>query len=105
MTVPVIIDAGPALNFFSIHKERILLSVLSPIAAPETVANEVHDKAKTDRRFEAAPGVWAKLERARRLRILSDDASPELNAAANRICGIPRSNARGWPRTWERPWR
>jgi hypothetical protein len=31
MTTRPVIDAGPALNFFSIHQERLLLSVLGRV--------------------------------------------------------------------------
>lgn len=31
MNPPVIIDAGPALNFFSINKQRLLISVTGPL--------------------------------------------------------------------------
>lgn len=36
-----IIDAGPSLNFLSINKERLLVGVLGPLSAPETVQAEV----------------------------------------------------------------
>lgn len=49
-----IIDAGPGLNFLSIHKERLLIGVLGPLSAPETVQAEVFRKARQDERFRAA---------------------------------------------------
>lgn len=85
----VVIDAGPALNFFSINKERVLLDVLGPITAPETVAEEVKQKARTDRRFETAATVWTKLAGTRWLEVLSDDTTPELSEAVQRMCYLP----------------
>jgi hypothetical protein len=41
MSVRPIIDAGPGLNFLSVNKERLLIAVLGPFSAPETVQDEV----------------------------------------------------------------
>lgn len=46
MSHPPIIDAGPGLNFLSINKERLLIGVLGPISAPETVRDEVFRKSR-----------------------------------------------------------
>lgn len=90
MTAPIIIDAGPALNFLATKNERLLLSVIGGhLSAPETVDTEVRDKGGSDARFTAAPGVWSKLLAAGRLTLLSDDITPELSTATNRICGTP----------------
>lgn len=83
-----IIDAGPALNFLAINKERLLIEVLGPICTPETVRDEVLRKAGTDRRFAAAATVWNRLPN-RMLEILSDDQTPDLAAAVARITGLP----------------
>jgi len=83
-----IIDAGLALNFLSIHRERLLFGVLGPVAVPETVRDEVLRKARSDQRFAAAASVWAKLS-DRLLQILSDDVTPDLAAVVQRISGIP----------------
>jgi hypothetical protein len=56
-----IIDAGPSLNFLSINKERLLIGVLGPISAPETVQAEVLRKSREDERFHASATVWRKL--------------------------------------------
>jgi hypothetical protein len=37
MSIRPIIDAGPGLNFLSTNKERLLIGVLGPFSAPETV--------------------------------------------------------------------
>jgi hypothetical protein len=37
MSVRPIIDAGPGLNFLSVNKERLLISVLGQLSAPETL--------------------------------------------------------------------
>jgi hypothetical protein len=88
VSVRPIIDAGPALNFFSVNRERLLLATLGPISVPETVQDEVLRKARADARFHAAERVWRKLP-ARLLEILPDDATPELAAVINRITGLP----------------
>jgi len=54
VSVRPIIDAGPGLNFLSINKERLLIAVLGPFSAPETVQDEVFRKSAHDSRFRAA---------------------------------------------------
>jgi hypothetical protein len=88
VSVRPVIDAGPALNFFSINRERLLLGTLGPISAPETVRDEVLRKAAADPRFRSAERVWNKLPE-KYLEILSDNETPELNAAVVRISGLP----------------
>ncbi|MEE2521544.1 hypothetical protein [Pseudarthrobacter sp. J47] len=88
MTSRPIIDAGPGLNFFSINQERLLLQILGPLCAPETVRDEVLRKASQDSRFERAEAVWRKLG-PKWLEILSDANVPELNKAVTRISQIP----------------
>lgn len=89
LTVPVIIDAGPALNFFSTNHERLLLSVVGGyLQAPETVLNEVQRRSR-DPRFKAAPTVTQKLLAAGRITQLSDDVTPELSAVCSRLTGLP----------------
>ena len=83
-----IIDAGPALNFFAINRERLLFSALGPISTPEAVKKEILRKAATDPRFEAVEMVWTKLP-PRLLDVLSDDETPELAAAVARISSLP----------------
>jgi hypothetical protein len=56
-----IIDAGPGLNFLSIHQERLLIGVLGRLSAPEAVQNEVFTKSQQDERFRPAAAVWRKL--------------------------------------------
>ncbi|WP_206686231.1 hypothetical protein [Kribbella qitaiheensis] len=89
MTDPVIVDAGPALNFFSINQERLLIDAVGKIAVPETVAGEIKGKAKQDPRFRVAADVWAKLAQSVWLEVLSDNATPELAAAIQRITSVP----------------
>jgi hypothetical protein len=89
MTDPVIVDAGPALNFFSINKERLLIDAIGKIAAPETVAIEISRKARQDVRFRTAAEVWVKLEKSVWLEVLSDAVTPELAAAVQRIARVP----------------
>jgi hypothetical protein len=88
MTDRPIIDAGPALNFFSINKERLLISVVGPLAAPECVEQEVLRKASSDRRFAAAAAVWKKLG-LKWMDVLPDSVIPQLSAAVQRISGLP----------------
>lgn len=88
MTVRPIIDAGPGLNFLSINKERLLIAVLGPLSAPETVRDEVLRKSREDDRFRAAATVWRKLT-GRWIQILPDDVTPELATVVHRISGLP----------------
>lgn len=88
MSARPIIDAGPALNFLSINAERLLFSVLGPISTPETVAQEILRKTRSDPRFRAAEPVWRKLT-PRWVAVLSDDVTPQLAAAVARISGLP----------------
>lgn len=93
MSVRPIIDAGPGLNFLSINKERLLIAILGPLSAPETVQAEVFRKARQDNRFEAAATVWGKLT-PRWMQILSDDVTRELEAVVTRISGLPMDERR-----------
>ena len=83
-----IIDAGPGLNFLSINQERLLIGILGPLSAPETVQHEVLRKAQQDERFRTAATVWRKLT-PRWMQILSDDLTPELAAVVHRITQQP----------------
>ena len=90
MTVRPIIDAGPALSFLAINKERLLLATTGPISTPETVRNEVLSKSKSgkDRRFAQVERVWNKIP-PKFLDVLPDDPTPELVAALGRISQQP----------------
>jgi hypothetical protein len=88
MSVRPIIDAGPGLNFLSINKERLLIAVLGPLSAPETVQDEVLRKSRQDDRFRAAATVWRKLT-GRWIQILPDDVTPELATVVQRISRLP----------------
>ncbi|MEL7976603.1 hypothetical protein AAG589_12130 [Isoptericola sp. F-RaC21] len=90
MTRRPIIDAGPGLNFFSIHKERLLIGTLGPLSAPETVELEVQRKARSDERFRAAEQVWRKLP-PRLMEVLPDETTPELAAVVQRLTQLPMS--------------
>ncbi|MEZ5184968.1 MAG: hypothetical protein R2720_04415 [Candidatus Nanopelagicales bacterium] len=91
MTTPhprpnIVIDAGPALNFFSLSKQGILIDCLGPLSMPQTVVREVQRKAEQDRRFSAAAGVLRNLRGSVHLNILEDNSTnPALAAAAGRI--------------------
>lgn len=58
MSVRPIIDAGPGLNFLSIHKERLLIAILGPLSVPDPVQGEVLRKSQQDDRFRAAATAW-----------------------------------------------
>ena len=88
MSVRPIIDAGPGLNFLSINKQRLLIAVLGPLSAPETVRDEVFRKSRQDDRFRAAATVWRKLT-DRWIQILPDDVTPELATVVQRISELP----------------
>ena len=51
-----VMDAGPALNFFSLNRERLLFGTVGPLAIPEVVAEEIQRKARQDQRFDADEG-------------------------------------------------
>src|SRR5580698_3074627 len=93
MRVKPIIDAGPGLNFLSINRERLLIAVLGPLSAPETVRDEVFRKSRQDDRFRAAATAWRKLT-DRWIEILPDDVTPELAAVVQRISGLPMHERR-----------
>lgn len=86
---PVIVDAGPALNFFSINQERLLIDAIGKLATPEVVVREIKRKSAGDARLCAATAVLTKLEQARYLEVLSDDHTPDLEAAVLRISKVP----------------
>lgn len=88
MSIRPIIDAGPGLNFLSVNKERLLIAVLGPLSAPETVRDEVLRKSAQDERFRSAATVWRKLT-DRWIQILPDDVTPELATVVQRISGLP----------------
>ncbi len=97
MSVRPIIDAGPGLNFLSIHKERLLIAILGPFSAPETVQSEVLRKSQQDDRFRATATVWRKLT-PRWIQILPDDATRCRWVCRRRRCrcrGRARGSARG----------
>jgi hypothetical protein len=93
MSARPIIDAGPALNFLSINKERLLIATLGRLSAPETVQDEVLRKSQQDARFRPAATAWQKLTPSW-IQILSDDATPELATVVQRISGLPMGQRR-----------
>lgn len=91
IAVRPVIDAGPALNFFSINKQRLLIGVLGPLSTPETVQEEVFRKAQKEHdRFGHAVQVWNKL--GTYLQVLSDDLSVELAQAVMDVAGTPMTD-------------
>jgi hypothetical protein len=86
-----ILDAGPALNFLSIHQEKLLVATVGPLAAPEIVQAEVLRKAECDRRFAGAASVWRRMT-PKWLEVLPDDQTPELAAVVQRISGLPMAD-------------
>lgn len=83
-----IMDAGPGINFFSVHKERLLFSALGPLCVPEAVETEMLRKARQDHRFAGAERVWKKLP-DRLMEVISDDLTDDLAKAVERIGGSP----------------
>ncbi|WP_137723894.1 hypothetical protein [Prescottella subtropica] len=96
MSTRPIIDAGPALNFLAINKERLLFSVLGQISTPETVEQEVlrYARSGTGTRFARVESVWNKLT-PKWIQVMSDDVVPDLDAAVARISGLPLVQRRG----------
>lgn len=93
-TPGVVVDAGPALTFLA-RKEttRVLIQGLrGGFASPETVREEVLRKSHREcRTFGTAEGQWKTLEQAGRIEVLSDDETPELSAAVQRLSKMPMS--------------
>ncbi|OXM50237.1 hypothetical protein CFP71_27780 [Amycolatopsis thailandensis] len=85
-----IIDAGPSLNFFSVRRERLLFQVVGPLAAPESVQDEVLGKASRDQRFAPAATVWRKLPQ-KLIEVLPDNPTPQLEQVVQRITSLPMS--------------
>lgn len=88
MTQRPIMDAGPGINFFSVHRERLLFAELGPIAIPEIVETEIRRKSRQDQRFAAAERALGKIPE-RLLKVLSDDMTEELAKTVHRIAGLP----------------
>lgn len=82
-----IMDAGPGINFLSLHQERLLFGALGALCVPEVVREEIVRKASQEQRFAAAADVLAKLP-DRLLHVLPDDVSDDLSAAVLSICGM-----------------
>lgn len=87
MTPRPIMDAGPGLNFFASHSERLLFGTLGALCIPETVEQEIRQMARQPR-FDPAGRVMSRLT-AKYLEVLSDDATDELVRAVTRISGTP----------------
>jgi hypothetical protein len=83
-----IIDAGPALNFLAINRERVLTGVVGRINTPETVGSKVLEKATRDPRFRTVSGVWAKM-RPEWIELLSDNETPEVASVVGRLSQLP----------------
>lgn len=83
-----IVDAGPALNFFASHNERLLFSSIGGICIPEAVRDEIRNKAKSDHRFAPAERVASKLP-GELLMVLPDEETDELNKVIQRLERMP----------------
>lgn len=89
MTRRPIMDAGPGVNFFSLHQERLLFRALGPIAVPETVQEEILRKARQEQRFAPAATVIGKLP-TRLFEVVADEANDQdLVRAVDRLTGMP----------------
>ena len=90
-------DAGPGISFFALNKERLLFATIGAIAVPETVRDEIRQKARQEQRFAAASRVIDKLQ-ARLFEVLSDGVTPELAAAINRMTRMPMVQRKNHPK-------
>lgn len=89
MGEPVVIDAGPALNFFATNSERLMFSVVGQIAVPETVVGELLGKARLPR-FAHAEKVWRKVQPTKLVEVLDDDPDDDaLDRAVRRLSSMP----------------
>lgn len=93
---PRIIDAGPALNFFSTNNERLLFATLGSLSAPEKVEEEMRRKARQETRFAPTERVLNKV-RPPLFTVLSDDATPALSEVSKRLTSfdLPTRRTRG----------
>lgn len=98
MSPPVIIDAGPSLNFFAANQERLLIGVVGPLAMPRTVHDEIANKTARDKRFSAAAGVLRKIRGTQFLAILEDDYTSALDNVVHRLTGAPLEERRSLPK-------
>lgn len=87
-----VLDAGPALTFLA-RKDttKILLQGLgrAGFSSPETVRDEVLRKSAQTKTLGTAAAQWRKLESARRIDVLSDNETPALSAAVQRLAAMP----------------
>ncbi|WP_250037961.1 hypothetical protein [Paractinoplanes maris] len=83
-----IIDAGPGLNFLSIHRERLLVGILGKLSAPAAVEHEVLRKAALDPRFRPAERAWRKLTPTW-IEVLPDEPTPGLTRVVHRLTQQP----------------
>ncbi|MFF5085300.1 hypothetical protein ACFY36_50370 [Actinoplanes sp. NPDC000266] len=90
-----IIDAGPALNFLSINKERLLIAMVGRLSAPAAVEAEVLRKAARDQRFRPAAAAWRRLA-PNWISVLSDEPTPELARVVHRITQSPMAERLKW---------
>lgn len=76
MSLPVIIDAGPSLNFFGVGRQDLLIAAMKAISAelriPEIVRSEVHGKSISDSRFTQAEPRLNRSIAAGDVQVLSD---------------------------------
>lgn len=93
---PLIIDAGPALNFLAAGEQDLLCDVIDlrerTLLMPQTVHDEIHNKAEraNGARFSACPGRLTSLLEAQRIQMLSDDPEDKnLVRQVERVAGIP----------------
>lgn len=87
MSPPVILDAGPSLNFFATNSERLLIRVVGPLTLPRTVYREIAGKAARDPRFESASRTLGKLRGSKFLTVLDDVYSDTLGGVVVRMTG------------------
>lgn len=93
---PLIIDAGPALNFLAAGKADLLCDVIDRrdrrLLMPQTVRDEIHEIVERPRgaKFAACPGRLAAFIEAERIEVLSDSVedTPLVNQVL-RVAGIP----------------
>lgn len=93
---PLIIDAGPALNFLASGNHELLCDVMDrrqkSLLIPQTVRDEVHGRAQGARgeRFKQCPARLEHLLTTGRLTVLVDDIeNPRLVQKVEEVAGIP----------------
>lgn len=86
---PLLIDAGPAINFLATHNERVLVAAIGGgFHAPESVRDEVMRKASQEERFAPAAVRWERMQ-TNFITIVAGDRNPLRDSIAKTLTNHP----------------